>query len=175
MCACWRQSCRFLALGVLDLGECDAEKQMARYCWYCHTGQPLSAHSWSASQAKHAVGVSFQQMWYFFEGLVYFCLLRMSRVSCDIQHRLFWTQRFIVLPQIYVCLWSSIWMASLWHQNWLISFLTQCYSLLLEKQKNSEINMPLKVQRVTLRSIYWQKHYGPVCMHLEGAQLTPMD
>lgn len=58
-CARWRQNCRFLALRVLDWRECDAEKQMARYCWYCHAGQPLSVHFWSASQAKRAVGFGF--------------------------------------------------------------------------------------------------------------------
>lgn len=60
-CACWRQSRRFLALGVLDFGECDAVKQMARYRWYCHTGQPLSTRVWSAGQVERAAGFSFDE------------------------------------------------------------------------------------------------------------------
>lgn len=66
MCVRWRQSCRILALRVLDkAGGCDAEKQMARYCWCCHTGRRLFTHSWSASQVKRVTGFGFDKCGYF--------------------------------------------------------------------------------------------------------------
>lgn len=71
-CVPWRQSCRFLAVAPLDWWECDAEKQMARYWWYCHTGRPLSAHSGSAGQGECGTGWAFDKCG-FCHGEVYFC------------------------------------------------------------------------------------------------------
>lgn len=59
-------------MAALDWWECDAEKQMARYWWYCHTGRPLSAHSGSAGQGKCGTGSAFDKCG-FCHGEVYFC------------------------------------------------------------------------------------------------------
>lgn len=83
MCTCWRQSGRFLALGELDWGKCDAGKQMVRYC---HTRPPLSTQSWSGGQAKRVAGFAFQKH---FKALVEFVLN--------------WCPLF--LPQIHFCLY----------------------------------------------------------------------
>lgn len=81
----------FLALGELDWGKCDAEKQMVRYC---HR-PPLSTQSWSGGQAKRVAGFAFEKhilelLFHFFWSDVHCFCPRFTFVLTEFKENLSW-------------------------------------------------------------------------------------